>query len=128
MVGLQTSHRYGSASMLASDFVLGIGNRWANRHTGSVDVYTKGRTFVHVDIEPAQIGPRLHARFRHASAMPRRPFRLFVQVARERKATGATKDFGAWAEQRCAERKRLIHHKTHYTRDPHQTGARVRGR
>src|SRR3954465_4930829 len=33
MVGLQTSHRYGNATMLASDFVLGIGNRWANRHT-----------------------------------------------------------------------------------------------
>ncbi len=32
MVGLQTSHRYGNATMLQSDFVLGIGNRWANRH------------------------------------------------------------------------------------------------
>ncbi|MGL1255182.1 glyoxylate carboligase, partial [Vibrio parahaemolyticus] len=56
MVGLQTSHRYGNATLLASDFVLGIGNRWANRHTGSIDVFTKGRTFVHVDIEPTQIG------------------------------------------------------------------------
>jgi tartronate-semialdehyde synthase len=56
MVGLQTSHRYGNATLLASDFVLGIGNRWANRHTGSIDVYTKGRKFVHVDIEPTQIG------------------------------------------------------------------------
>ena len=56
MGGLQTSHRYGNATMLASDFVLGIGNRWANRHTGSVEVYTKGRKFVHVDIEPTQIG------------------------------------------------------------------------
>ena len=42
--------------MLASDFVLGIGNRWANRHTGGLDVYRAGRTFVHVDIEPTQIG------------------------------------------------------------------------
>ena len=56
MVGLQTSHRYGNATMLESDFVLGIGNRWANRHTGSIETYTKGRTFVHVDIEPTQIG------------------------------------------------------------------------
>ena len=56
MAGLQTSHRYGNATMLASDFVLGIGNRWANRHTGSVEVYTKDRKFVHVDIEPTQIG------------------------------------------------------------------------
>jgi tartronate-semialdehyde synthase len=27
MVGLQTQHRYGNATMVASDFVLGIGNR-----------------------------------------------------------------------------------------------------
>ncbi len=56
MVGLQTSHRYGNATFLESDFVFGIGNRWANRHTGSIEVYTKGRKFVHVDIEPTQIG------------------------------------------------------------------------
>ena len=31
MVGLQTSHRYGNATLLESDLVLGIGNRWANR-------------------------------------------------------------------------------------------------
>src|SRR6476660_3826720 len=56
MVGLQTSHRYGNATFLESDFVLGIGNRWANRHTGGLDVHRNGRTFVHVDIEPTQIG------------------------------------------------------------------------
>ncbi len=56
MAGLQTAHRYGNATMLASDLVLGIGNRWANRHTGGLDVYRDGRTFVHVDIEPTQIG------------------------------------------------------------------------
>jgi len=56
MVGLQTQHRHGNATFLQSDVVLGIGNRWANRHTGSTDVYTKGRKFIHVDIEPTQIG------------------------------------------------------------------------
>ena len=56
MAGLQTAHRYGNATVLASDFVLGIGNRWANRHTGGLATYTAGRTFVHVDIEPTQIG------------------------------------------------------------------------
>src|ERR1700680_3968953 len=39
MVGLQTSHRYGNATMLESDFVLGIGNRWANRHRESIATY-----------------------------------------------------------------------------------------
>lgn len=43
MAGLQTSHRYGNANLLDSDLVFGIGNRWANRHTGSVDKYTAGR-------------------------------------------------------------------------------------
>jgi tartronate-semialdehyde synthase len=56
MMGLQTQHRYGNATFLASDFVLGVGNRWANRQTGSLDVYTRGRTFVHIDVEPTQIG------------------------------------------------------------------------
>jgi tartronate-semialdehyde synthase len=56
MMGLQTQHRYGNATFLAGDFVLGIGNRWANRQTGSLEVYTRGRTFVHVDVEPTQIG------------------------------------------------------------------------
>src|ERR671922_314101 len=45
MVGLQTSHRYGNATFLRSDFVLGIGNRWANRHTGGLEVYRSGRKF-----------------------------------------------------------------------------------
>ena len=56
MVGIQTSHRYGNASFLQSDMVLGIGCRWANRHTGSLAVYTSGRRFIHIDIEPTQIG------------------------------------------------------------------------
>src|SRR3984893_1236756 len=30
MVGIQTQHRYGNANFLRSDFVLGIGNRWAH--------------------------------------------------------------------------------------------------
>lgn len=55
MVGLQTAHRYGNATLLASDMVFGIGNRFANRHTGSVEKYTEGRKIVHIDIEPTQI-------------------------------------------------------------------------
>ena len=41
MAGLQTSHRYGNANLLVSDHVLGIGNRWGNRHTGTIQVYKK---------------------------------------------------------------------------------------
>ncbi len=116
MCGLQTSHRYGNATMLASDFVLGIGNRWANRHTGSVEVYTKGRTFVHVDIEPTQIGRVFSPDFGIVSDA-KLALELFVEVARERHAKKALKDRSDWVF-RCQERKRLMHRKTHFEQMP----------
>src|SRR5450755_3764342 len=88
MVGLQTSHRYGNATMLESDFVLGIGNRWANRHTGSIEVYTKGRKFIHVDIEPTQIGRVFGPDFGIVSDAEA-ALELFIEVARELKANGS---------------------------------------
>src|SRR2546427_11990656 len=103
MCGLQTSHRYGNATMLASDFVLGIGNRWANRHTGSVEVYTKGRTFVHVDIEPTQIG-RVFAPDYGIVSDAKAALALFVEVARDWQASGRLRDWLDWAEQ-CRARK-----------------------
>ncbi|MBU6195245.1 MAG: glyoxylate carboligase [Burkholderiales bacterium] len=116
MCGLQTSHRYGNATMLASDFVLGIGNRWANRHTGGIDTYTKGRTFVHVDIEPTQIGRVFEPQYGIVSDA-KAALELFVQAARERKAAGKLKSFATWAA-RCAERKALMHRKTNYDNIP----------
>jgi tartronate-semialdehyde synthase len=103
MVGLQTSHRYGNATFLKSDFVLGIGNRWANRHTGSIESYTKGRTFVHVDIEPTQIGRVFNPDFGIVSDA-KAALELFVDVARERKAAGRLKDRSTWAQE-CEHRK-----------------------
>jgi tartronate-semialdehyde synthase len=116
MVGLQTSHRYGNASLLASDFVMGIGNRWANRHTGSVDTYTKGRKFVHVDIEPTQIG-RIFTPDYGVVSDARAALEQFIAIVKERKAAGKAKDFSDWSA-RCEERKRLMGRKTHYTETP----------
>jgi len=116
MVGLQTSHRYGNATMLASDFALGIGNRWANRHTGSVDVYTKGRKFVHVDIEPTQIG-RVFGPDYGIVSDAKAALELLVAVAREWKAAGRLKDRGAWVEE-CSERKRTLLRKTNFDNVP----------
>jgi tartronate-semialdehyde synthase len=116
MCGLQTSHRYGNATMLASDFVLGIGNRWANRHTGSVDVYTKGRKFVHVDIEPTQIG-RVFAPDYGIVSDAKAALELFVEVAAEWKAAGRLKDRTEWVEA-CRERKRTMLRKTNFENVP----------
>ena len=116
MVGLQTSHRYGNASMLASDFVLGIGNRWANRHTGSVDVYRGNRKFVHIDIEPTQIGRVFEPDYGVVSDAGSALAQL-IDGVNQRKAAGQWPNFSDWAK-RCAERKRTLLRKTHYTEVP----------
>jgi tartronate-semialdehyde synthase len=112
MVGLQTSHRYGNATMLESDMVLGIGNRWANRHTGTVSVYSEGRKFIHVDIEPTQIGrvltPDLGIVSDAGAALA-----MFLEVAREWHTAGKLKNRSTWLAS-CQERKRTMQRKTHY--------------
>lgn len=116
MVGLQTSHRYGNATFLESDFVLGIGNRWANRHTGGLDTYTRGRTFVHIDIEPTQIGrvfsPDLGIVSDAGAALE-----ILIEVARERKERFSVPDWSGWVKD-CAQRKGSMQRKTHFTQVP----------
>ena len=116
MVGLQTSHRYGNATFLESDFVLGVGNRWANRHTGSVETYTKGRTFVHVDIEPTQIG-RVFGPDLGIVSDAKAALALFVEVAREMKQAGLLPERSAWAGA-CEHRKKNMLRKSHFDTVP----------
>lgn len=56
MVGIQTSQRYANELFLESDLVVAIGARFADRHTGNLDVYRGNRKFIHIDISPFQIG------------------------------------------------------------------------
>ncbi|WP_432031204.1 glyoxylate carboligase [Streptomyces antibioticus] len=112
MVGLQTAHRYGNATFLESDFVLGIGNRWANRHTGRLDVYTAGRTFVHVDVEPTQIG-RIFAPDYGIASDAKAALTLFVEAARELRAAGRLPDRSAWAAA-AQERRATLQRRTHF--------------
>ncbi|MFI8869456.1 MULTISPECIES: glyoxylate carboligase [unclassified Streptomyces] len=116
MVGLQTSHRYGNANFLESDFVLGIGNRWANRHTGKLDVYTEGRTFVHVDIEPTQLG-KIFAPDLGIASDAKAALELFVEVARELKSAGELKDRSVWAAS-TQERRATLQRRTHFDNVP----------
>ena len=117
MVGLQTSHRYGNATFLESDFVFGIGNRWANRHTGSVEVYTKGRKFIHVDIEPTQIGrvfgPDLGIVSDAGAAL-----RVFLEAAREMKAGRHAAGTVANGRPSACTRKQNMLRKSHFDAVP----------
>ena len=118
MCGLQTSHRYGNATMLASDFVIGIGNRWANRHTGSPEVYCKGRQFIHIDIEPTQIG-RVFAPDYGIVSDARAALELLVQAAKEAQAAGTLPNRSAWSGE-CRARKGDVQYlrKTNYDTVP----------
>ncbi|MFW6691298.1 glyoxylate carboligase [Streptomyces sp. MAR4 CNX-425] len=113
MAGLQTAHRYGNENLLAADFVLGVGNRWANRHTGyRLDVYTAGRTFVHVDVEPTQIG-RVFAPDYGIASDAGAALGRFTEVARELRAAGRLPDRAAWAAA-TQERKATMQRRTHF--------------
>lgn len=115
-VGLQTHQRYGNATFLESDFVLGIGNRWANRHTGNLDVYTKGRKFVHVDIEATQIG-RIFGPDLGIVSDAKLALEMFVKAAKERKQAKQLVDRSAWVAE-CQERKRTMLRRTDFDNVP----------
>jgi len=116
MVGLQTSHRYGNANLLASDFVMGIGNRWANRHTGSTNIYTSGRRFVHIDIEPTQIG-RVFSPDLGIVSDAKAALELLVERAEERRQRGALRNRSRWPAE-CSERKRTMLRRTDFDNVP----------
>jgi tartronate-semialdehyde synthase len=54
-VGIQASTRSGNAAYLDSDVVFTLGCRFGDRHTGNLEVYTRGRKFIQVDVDPLQI-------------------------------------------------------------------------
>ncbi|MGO2068324.1 glyoxylate carboligase [Glutamicibacter arilaitensis] len=116
MVGIQTHTKYGNATFLESDVVLGLGNRWANRHTGDLATYRAGRKFIHVDIEGTQIGrvfsPDLGITSDAGAAID-----AILEVVRERKAAGTLPDYSAWADE-CTARKSTGHRKTNFENIP----------
>ncbi|MCM3660603.1 glyoxylate carboligase [Georgenia satyanarayanai] len=116
MVGIQTSQRYGNATFLESDFVLGVGNRWANRHTGGLDTYRRGRTFVHVDVEPTQIG-RVFAPDYGVVSDAGAFLRTALEAVGERAAGGGLPDYSEWVSS-VQQRKRTLQRKTHFTETP----------
>lgn len=116
MVGIQTHVRYGNASFLESDLVIGIGNRWANRHTGDLGVYRRGRKFVHIDIEPTQIGRVFAPDFGVASDAGA-ALDALLAAARSRSGERALPDFTGWAGE-CTARKSTEHRKTNFSETP----------
>ncbi len=55
-VGIQCNTPSGNAAFLESDLVLAVGARFNDRHTGSIATYTGERSFIHIDVDPGQLG------------------------------------------------------------------------
>jgi tartronate-semialdehyde synthase len=58
-VGIQCNTRSGNQVFLDSSLVLAVGARFNDRHTGDLKVYKGARKFIHVDIDPGQIGKNI---------------------------------------------------------------------
>jgi tartronate-semialdehyde synthase len=58
-VGIQCNTPSGNRTFLESDLVLAVGARFNDRHTGDIKVYTGNRKFIHIDVDPGQIGKNL---------------------------------------------------------------------
>ncbi len=99
--------------------VFGIGNRFANRHTGSVEKYTQGEKSS-ISIQPTQIGsrvvPRIQVSFRRQSG---------ANVADRCRAGDAKSGAFAMPENpvtNAASGKRTLLRKTHFyqRQQPHR--------
>ena len=116
MIGTQTQRRCGNASFLESDFVLGIGNRWASRHTGALDSYRGKRKFVHVDVEPTQIG-RVFCPDLGICGDAKVALQMFIEEAREMDAAGKIRRPNEWVA-RVQERRRTMRRRTDFDNTP----------
>jgi tartronate-semialdehyde synthase len=58
-VGIQCNTRSGNQVFLDSTLVLAVGARFNDRHTGDLKVYKGSRKFIHVDVDPGQIGKNI---------------------------------------------------------------------
>ena len=109
IVGLQTQQRYANALFLESDLVVGIGNRWAERHTGDLDIYRGNRKFIHVDIDPRQIG-RVFPPDLALVSDARLALQAMVQAARD---MTSEREHGPWVD-RVAELRSTLLRKTDF--------------
>jgi len=58
-VGIQCNTRSGNQVLLDSTLVFAIGARFNDRHTGDINVYKGNRKFIHIDVDPTQLGKNI---------------------------------------------------------------------
>lgn len=109
LAGIQTQTRAGNAALLESDLVLAVGARFAERHIGDVEVYTRGRRFIHIDVEPTQLGKVLSPDL-GIVADARLALEALLEAARQRVGRRDT----SWWAARVPERREQLARRTDY--------------
>ncbi len=117
MVGLQTSHRYGNATLLASDFVFGIGNRWANRHTGGDRHLHQGPHASCISTSSRRRSAACSCPISASSRTPARRSKASSPSRGSARRTAPCSDYSAWRDE-CRERKRTMLRRTHFEETP----------
>jgi len=56
MPGIQCGQPIGNRVFCESDLIIGIGCRFTDRHTGDINSYRGNRKFIHINVEPKEIG------------------------------------------------------------------------
>jgi len=54
--GIQVGQPIGNKVFVDSDLIIGIGCRFTDRHTGNIATYKGNRKFIHINVEPKEIG------------------------------------------------------------------------
>lgn len=54
--GIQVGQPIGNKVFRESDLIIGIGCRFTDRHTGNINTYKGNRKFIHINVEPKEIG------------------------------------------------------------------------
>jgi tartronate-semialdehyde synthase len=114
LAGIQTQTRAGNEALLGSDLVLAVGARFADRHTGDLDVYRGARRFIHIDVESTQIG-RVFGPDLGIVADAKLALQALVDAARRRLV--APRAATTWAT-RVPDRRRDLARKTDYDNVP----------
>jgi tartronate-semialdehyde synthase len=110
--GIQVGQPIGNKIFLNSDLVLGIGCRFTDRHTGALDVYRGSRKFIHINIDPKEIGKIFPADLGIVSDA-KKALCALLDEAKKRGKAASRKD----AEELPKLRKEL-ERKTDYTQKP----------
>ncbi|MDR1971622.1 MAG: glyoxylate carboligase, partial [Treponema sp.] len=99
----------GNEVFLETDVVLGIGCRFTDRHTGNVAVYQGERKFIHIDIDPQEIGKIIKTELGIAADAADALPLLLASAKAAAKAGGAKRQRRAPAAPYAELRKKYIH-------------------